>query len=69
MDSIGRDATDEAQFHGLVRKPPYCPMIMPIGDRTTGDGDQVGRLLPVEGVSSMLLHLIVQDRFQSADRA
>jgi hypothetical protein len=44
MNGIGRNAGHKPQLDGFLRQQAHRPMVMTIGRRATGHGDQMGGL-------------------------
>jgi hypothetical protein len=65
-DRLGRDALDEAQLDRLTGEHPECPVVVAVGDRAAGDGDEVGLLRAGERLAVAGLPLLAEHRVHPA---
>jgi len=65
-DGLGRDLIDEAEFDRFAGQQAQRPMVVSVRDGAAGDGNEVGLLRTVEGLTIVSLALVCQDRIYSA---
>jgi hypothetical protein len=58
-DGFWRDLLNEAQLDGFARQQAQRPMVMSVGDRAAGEGDEVRLLRAAERLAIADLPLVV----------